>query len=105
MQACCLINEPLSIVNRIGLGQNQHRIGAGLVGHDQIALQPGRIEIGIAGRDDKQRIDIGSGKLLAVAAFRAPLQDGLALQPADKFPVTGLASTQSPTAKSAVLLW
>lgn len=74
-------------------GLIDHRLGSRLIGERQIALQPRRIEIGIAGCDDEQRIDIGGGKLLVVAAFRATLKQ----RPTLKAPLEMMVLRIDPT--------
>jgi hypothetical protein len=66
----------------VGLGEQDHRGCAALIGERQIALQARGIEVGVAGGDDEQRVDIGRSGLKSSAAFRASVHHRLAAETA-----------------------
>jgi hypothetical protein len=51
----------------VGLRQQDDRFRPRLGGQRKIAFQPRRVEVGIAGGDDEQRIDIGCNQLQFVS--------------------------------------
>ena len=66
----------------ISLGQHDDRVNPRLVYQRQIPLQPCRVEIGIAGGDDEQRVDIGCDQLWGMAALDPTFQKRLGGQAA-----------------------
>ena len=62
------------IFGGVRLGQHDDRRRPRLIGQRQIAFQPRRVEIGIAGGDDEHRVDIGRDQLhMAAPAVMATL--------------------------------
>ena len=53
----------VDIFGQVGLGDNNHRKGAGIVRDRHIALQPGNVEVAICRGDDEQRIDVRRNQL------------------------------------------
>lgn len=80
----------LQIVRRVGLGEQEHGLGAALIGQGQVALQACGIKVGVAGRDDEQRVDIGRRGLKRFAAFRASLHHRQAVETAMQGPGFGV---------------
>ena len=75
--------EAVGIVREIGLRQHDHRQAPGLRRERQIALDPALVELGSAGGDDEDRIDIGGDRLRRdMAARRLPDQRRTPFQPA-----------------------
>ena len=77
LQRLSLRNIFRRIGDGIGLGQHNDRVNLRLVYQCQIPLQPCRVEIGIAGGDDEQRIDVRGNQLRGVAALDPAFQQRL----------------------------
>jgi hypothetical protein len=74
----------------IGLGQKQHGLGSRLGGERQVALDPRRVEIGVARSDDEQRIDIGGDQLrFGPGSGRPPREERAPLEAAHETAALG----------------
>lgn len=90
--------ELTDILRGIGFCQHDNRSPPGLARHDQVAFEPGWIEIGIARGHDQQCVDIGGNQLLSAPGFRPSLKHALPVKAGDEHIGRGSARTQSPTA-------
>ena len=93
-------DELFRIFGLIRLGEHDHRRDAGLARQGQVAFQPGRIEVRVAGRNDEHGVHIGRDKLQFPAGPGcAAFEQALAVEQPDR--TIGRAIKQQPVADSS----
>ena len=86
--------RPLDVLRQVALRQHDHRLGAALPGHDEVALQAARVEVVPEGGDEEDDVDVRGDDLLVdlgpgdlAREFRPPREHGVDQAAAERDPV------------------
>ena len=100
--------RPLDVLRQVALRQHDHRLGAALPGHDEVALEAARVEVVPERGDEEDDVDVRSDDLLVHLGpghlpreLRPPRQDGVDEAGAERDPVADGGEVGAPARRGA----